>query len=107
MVLLCLVLLPEEGRCREEVELLLHVAPYLLCNDKIRVGINQSSSAIAIDVTRCQVSMAMFTLNFAHKFQELESFNVALFFDDLLGMITDRRKCSSFQEELLHQFLSL
>ena len=57
---------------------MLHDAPYLLFNSGTLVGINKRASAIARGVTRCHVSVAMSTLNFVRKFQQLESFDVAV-----------------------------
>ena len=66
----------------------------MLFNNGNRIGINRCTSAIAIDVNGCHVSMAVSTSSFVRKFQELESLNIAFFLDDLSGTSTDR--CNFF-----------
>ena len=47
-------------------------------------------SAQEVDVSSCHGSVAMRTVNIVRKFQDLESFDVALLSENVLGMITDQ-----------------
>ena len=47
------------------------------------IGTDYCLSAVAIDVTRCQVSVAMGTLDLVRKLTHLEHVDVALLLDDL------------------------
>ena len=76
--------------------MLLHVPLYLIFDDGILVGINMNASAMAVDVTRCHVSVAMNTLDLVREPWKFERFDMALLFDDFLGLVTDRCKYSSF-----------
>ena len=64
----------KKSRGREQFESLLHVTPYLIFDDGIWVGTNKNTSAIAIDVTSCHVSVAKGTLNPVRKFVGLSVF---------------------------------
>ena len=41
----------KESKAREQVELMLHVASYLILDDGMLVGMNKNTSAIPVDVT--------------------------------------------------------
>ena len=49
----------DERRSREEFELLLHMALNLIIDDGILVAKSKNTSAIAVDVTKCHVSVVM------------------------------------------------
>ena len=53
---------------------------------------------VAVHVTGCHGSVAMGTLDPFRVPQEVEFSDIALFFDDVLGSVTNRRECSSFWE---------
>ena len=50
----------------------------------------KNTSAIAVDVTRCHGSVVMGTLDLVRELQEFECFDIALFFDDFLGLANFR-----------------
>ena len=80
------------------------IAHHLLFNNRIRIGINMCTSAIATDVTRCHVSMAIFTLNFVRKFQEIEGLNVAFFFG--ANCLLSSRKSFSINSCFFDEFIT-
>ena len=55
---------------------------FQIFDDGIRCGMKKNTSAVATDVTKFHVYVARGTLDLVRKLQELESFGVALFFDD-------------------------
>ena len=87
----------EERRSREKFEFLLQVALYLIFDDGILVALNKNTSAFAAEVTRCHVSVATGTPDLVRDLQKFECFDIAWFFDDLLGV---RRMFSSFWEHI-------
>ena len=88
----------KESKGCQQVELLRRVPAFLLFDSGIWAGTDRNTSAIAINVIRCHVSVAMSTLNFVRELQKIESFDVASLFDDLFGMIIESGRIKSGRE---------